>query len=181
MHMHMHMHEDMDRRHMNMSHACAGCILSEKTECETYLGPAHRLHSCASNRGRTAGCHSSFTRKMMDSSVMRTNILDALHPPPPDAESADGAKDADEKKRLRIASTQMLEGIVFKLLLSTRQNASATSWVGLSVSTTEIVDVVSATLGTDTATRQQVLTPSHGPHALGSHAPWQLGPHLRTC
>jgi hypothetical protein len=53
--------------------------------------------------------------------------------------------------------------------------------VGLSVSTTEIVDVVSATLGTDTATRQQVLTPSHGPHALGSHAPWQLGPHLRTC
>jgi hypothetical protein len=117
----------------------------------------------------------------MDSSVMRTNILDALHPPPPDAESADGAKDADEKKRLRIASTQMLEGIVFKLLLSTRQNASATSLVGLSVSTTEIVDVVSATLGTDTATRQQVLTPSHGPHALGSHAPWQLGPHLRTC
>ena len=91
----------------------------------------------------------------MDSSVMRTKILDALHPPPPDAESADGAKDADEKKRLRIASTQMLEGIVFKLLLSTRQNASATSWVGLSVSTTEIVDVVSATLGTDTATQRE--------------------------
>ena len=79
-------------------------------------------------------------------------------------ESADGAKEnvdeikkkLDENEKLRAASMQMLEGIVFKLLVSTRQEASTFTWHG-SANTTQSVDMVSATLGTDSATRQQVL------------------------
>ena len=75
----------------------------------------------------------------------RTRILDALHPHPPDSEDTDGATKNDdstkengvkenagaENKKLRVASLQMLEGIVFKLLVSTRQEATTTAaWHG---------------------------------------------------
>ena len=117
--------------------------------------------------------------------MLRAKIIDALYPPPPpdpesaedkdnDPESAENKEPSasadenqkllvDESKRLRVASMSMLEGIVFKLLVSTRQEASTVTWHG-SVSTTQIVDMVSATLGTDPATSQQVLT-------LHPHAP----------
>ena len=111
--------------------------------------------------------------------MLRSTIIDALYPPPPDPESAEDAKEnkepssadenqkllVDESKRLRVASMSMLEGIVFKVLVSTRQEASTETWSG-DVLTTQIVDMVSATLGTDPATRQQVLTlpPAPGPH-----------------
>ena len=119
--------------------------------------------------------------------MLRAKIIDALYPPPPpdpesaedkdnDPESAENKEPSasadenqkllvDESKRLRVASMSMLEGIVFKLLVSTRQEASTETWSG-NVLTTQIVDMVSATLGTDPATRQQVLTlpPAPGPH-----------------
>ena len=122
---------------------------------------------------------------------------------------ADGAKENvdenkekfDENEKLRVASMQMLEGIVFKLLVSTRQEASTVTWHG-SASTTQIVDMVSATLGTNPATRQQVLTSlvltllsltfptarALGRTHPGPHVPWAAhalgltcpGLHLRT-
>ena len=104
----------------------------------------------------------------MTSSV-RTKIIDALYPLDP--EGAEDAKenekpsaDADEDKRLRSASMSMLEGVSFKLLVSETQQGSAATWHD-SASATQTVDMVSATLGTDPATRQQVCSPSH-PHAL---------------
>ena len=103
------------------------------------------------------------------SSSMRTKIIDALYPLDP--EGAEDAKenekpsaDADEDKRLRAASMSMLEGVSFKLLVSETQQGSAATWHD-SASATQTVDMVSATLGTDLATRQQVCSPSH-PHAL---------------
>ena len=100
---------------------------------------------------------------------MRTKIIDALYPLDP--ECAEDAKenekpsaDADEDKRCRAASMSMLEGVSFKLLVSETQQVSAATWHD-SASAAQTVDMVSATLGTDPATRQQVCSPSH-PHAL---------------
>ena len=103
-------------------------------------------------------------------SSVRTKIIDALYPLDP--EGAEDAKenekpsaDADEDKRLRLASMSMLEGVSFKLLVAGLcQQGSAATWHD-SASATQTVDMVSATLGTDPATRQQVCSPSH-PHAL---------------
>ena len=114
---------------------------------------------------------------------------------------ADGAKENvdenkkkfDENEKLRVASMQMLEGIVFKLLVSTRQEATTVTWHG-SASTTQIVDMVSATLGTNPATRQQVLTSriltflsltlptarTLGRTRPGPHTPWSSRALTRT-
>jgi hypothetical protein len=100
---------------------------------------------------------------------MRTKIIDALYPLDP--EGAEDAKenekpsaDADEDKRRRAASMSMLEGVVFEVLAATGQQGKAVTWHD-SASATQTVDMVSATLGTDPATRQQVCSSSH-PHAL---------------
>ena len=100
---------------------------------------------------------------------MRTKIIDALYPLDP--EGAEDAKenekpsaDADEDKRCRAASMSMLEGVSFKLLISETQQGSAATWHD-SASAAQTVDMVSATLGTDPTTRQQVCSPSH-PHTL---------------
>ena len=84
---------------------------------------------------------------------MRTKIIDALYPLDP--EGAEDAKenekpsaDADEDKRLRVASMSMLEGVSFKLLISETQQGSAATWHD-SASAAQTVDMVSATLGTD--------------------------------
>ena len=64
----------------------------------------------------------------------------------------------------RIEFKVPIEGVSFKLLVSETQQGSAATWHD-SASATQTVDMVSATLGTDPATRQQVCSPSH-PHAL---------------
>ena len=102
-------------------------------------------------------------------SSVRTKIIDALYPLDPEGaedakENEEPSADADEDKRLRLASMSMLEGVSFKLLVSKTQQGSAATWHD-SASATQTVDMVSATLGTDPATRQQVCSPSH-PHAL---------------
>jgi len=163
----------------------------------------HRLHAPAAPLLPTAAPAASPAPAVAAPvSAMHTKIIDALCPPPLlDPESADAAKEnrepsadeenkkllVDEHKRLRVASMSMLEGIVFKLLVSTRQEASTVAWHG-TTSTMQIVDMVSATLGTDPATRQQVLTllmltlPSAAPECVGPYLKpywcFRTGPHL---